>query len=166
MSGISVAGTNDVTAELVFGHQFGSADRDATPLPAAPAASIPADARKLNVEGEAAYKAGDYPDAIRLFQSAIDEADSYGQAYSNLGLVFQKSGRVAEALWANRKAIALATGSRAATTRASAHFNNGRIYEDAGQFGDALREYLAAQSEKANPTYDNAVARMQQRRAD
>jgi tetratricopeptide (TPR) repeat protein len=98
-----------------------------------------------------------------LFQSAIDEASSYGQAYSNLGLVFQKSGRVAEALWANRKAIALATGPQASTTRASTHFNNGRIYEEAGQFGDALREYLAAQGEKANPVYDNAVARMRER---
>jgi hypothetical protein len=163
MSGISVLGADDVTAEAVFGLGFGSADRLTTPLLPAPPAFIPAGAHKLNVEGEAAYKAGDYLNAIRLFQSAIDEANSYGQAYSNLGLVFQKSGRVAEALWANRKAIALASGPQASTTRASTHFNNGRIYEEAGQFGDALREYLAAQAEKANPVYDNAVTRMRER---
>jgi tetratricopeptide (TPR) repeat protein len=163
MSGISVLGADAVTAEAVFGPGFGSADRVASPVLPAPPVDIPASAHKLNVEGEAAYKAGDYLNAIRLFQAAIDEASSYGQAYSNLGLVFQKSGRVAEALWANRKAIALATGPQASTTRASTHFNNGRIYEEAGEFGDALREYLAAQGEKANPTYDNAVTRMRAR---
>ena len=182
MSGISVS-SNDVTAEVIFGYGFHNVDRapasatadtpdapataatpagQAAPGAPAPAASIPASARKFNVEGEAAYKAGDYPKAIGLFKLAIDEASSYGQAYSNLGLVFQKSGRVAEALWANRKAIALATGPQASTTRASTHFNNGRIYENAGQFSDALREYVAAQAEKANPVYDNAVSRMRE----
>lgn len=163
MSGISVLSSNGVTAGVVFGHELGGADRVAASIPQAPPAAIPASARKLNVAGEAAYKAGDYAEAIRLFQSAIDAAGSYGQAYSNLGLVFQKSGRVAEALWANRKAIALATGAQAATTRASTHFNNGRIYEDAGQLGDALREYRAAQGEKANSVYDNAITRLRGR---
>jgi hypothetical protein len=77
----------------------------------------------------------------------------------------QKSGRVAEALWANRKAIALADGPQAANTRANTHFNNGRIYENGQQWTDALREYQAAQTEKSNPTYDNAVQRMRDRGA-
>jgi len=77
----------------------------------------------------------------------------------------QKSGRVAEALWANRKAIALADGPQAANTRANTHFNNGRIYENAQQWTDALREYQAAQTEKSNPNYDNAVQRMRDRGA-
>ena len=123
---------------------------------------IPENAHKLNTEGEAAYKAGNYDTAIASFQAAIAIDDSYGQAYSNLGLVFQKSGRVAEALWANRKAIALANGPNAHTVRAGTHFNNGRIYEDKEQWGDALREYQAAQSEKSNTIYENAMARVQQ----
>jgi uncharacterized protein YfaP (DUF2135 family) len=125
-------------------------------------ALIAASARKLNSQGEAAYKAGNYDVAISLFQSAIAADDSYGQAYSNLGLVFQKSGRVAEALWANRKAMALASGPNANTVRASTHFNNGRIYEDKEQWSDALREYQAAQDAKTNTVYANAIARVQQ----
>ena len=55
------------------------------------------------------------------------------QAYSNLELTVPpfKMGRIRETPWANRKAIALASGPLAARTRAGTHFNNGRIYEDA-----------------------------------
>lgn len=120
-------------------------------------------ARTINTQGEAAYHAGNYDESIRLYQDAIELDDNFGQAYSNLGLAFQKSGRVAEAMWANRKAIALATGSTAATVRASSHFNNGKIYEAAGQWSDALREYRYAKSEKSNSVYDKAIQRMQQK---
>jgi tetratricopeptide (TPR) repeat protein len=109
--------------------------------------------------------AGHYIQAIELFQAAIAGADGYGQAYSNLGLTFNKSGRVAEALWANRKAIALASGPHAAQVRASTHFNNGHIYEDKQQWADALREYRAAETEKSSAIYQNAIARMQQQGA-
>lgn len=119
-------------------------------------------AKRLNSQGEAAYHAGNLDEAIRLYQEAIELNGNYGQAYSNLGLAFQKANRTAEAMWANRKAIALASGSTAATVRASSHYNNGKIYEAASQWDDALREYRAAQAEKSNPTYDKAIARMQQ----
>ena len=171
MSGAYAQGTTDVTTQLLFGTSLG--ERGAVATNAAPgsaaasvalgdAAPVPESAHKLNVQGETAYRAGDYVNAIRLFQEAIAQDDSYGQAYSNLGLVFQKSGRVAEALYANRKAIALARGPHAATTRASTHFNNGRLYEDAGQWNDAMREYRVAEIEKSNSVYENAIARMQQ----
>ena len=64
-------------------------------------------------------------------------------------------------MWANRKAIALANGPTAATVRASSHFNNGKIYEAASQWADALREYQYAKNEKANPIYDKSIQRMQ-----
>ena len=173
MSGASAFSSTDVTTELVFGAQYTNGGRVASSARPAAAASaevavpfvpapIPEGAHKLNVQGEAAYRGGDYPKAAQLFQAAVAIDDNYGQAYSNLGLVFQKSGRVAEALWANRKAIALASGPNAATTRASTHFNNGRIYEDKEQWSDALREYRAAQSEKSNSVYQNAIARAEQ----
>jgi tetratricopeptide (TPR) repeat protein len=120
-------------------------------------------ARNLNKQGENAYHAGNLDESIRLYQSAIELDGNYGQAYSNLGLSFQKAGRVAEAMWANRKAIALANGPTAATVRASSHFNNGKIYEAAGQWSDAQREYQYAKNEKANPVYDKAILRMQQK---
>jgi tetratricopeptide (TPR) repeat protein len=173
MSGASAFSSTDVTTELVFGAQYTNGGRVASSARPAAAASaevavpfvpapIPEGAHKLNVQGEAAYRGGDYPKAAQLFQAAVAIDDNYGQAYSNLGLVFQKSGRVAEALWANRKAIALASGPNAATTRASTHFNNGRIYEDKEQWSDALREYRAAQAEKSNSVYQNAIARAEQ----
>jgi tetratricopeptide (TPR) repeat protein len=117
-------------------------------------------AKKLNSQGEAAYQKKNYDEAIRLFQAAIELDVNYGQAYSNLGISFQKAGRVSEALWANRKAIGLAAGGNAATVRASSHYNNGRIYEAAGQWSDALREYQAAKQEKVNAVYDAAIQRM------
>lgn len=123
-------------------------------------ASSQSSAKDLNKQGEDAYHAGNLDEAIRLFQAAIEQDGNFGQAYSNLGLSFQKAGRTAEAMWANRKAIALANGPTAATVRASSHFNNGRIYEAASQWGDALREYRYAKGEKANPTYDKAIQRM------
>ena len=164
MGGIKVSRIDELTTDVVFGATGGGANQGAPPSTASALLNLTpagvAASRKLNVQGEAAYQGGDLAGAIHLFQSAIAIDDSYGQAYSNLGLVFQKSGRVAEALWANRKAISLAIGPGGATTRAGTHFNNGRIYEDAGQWVDAAREYAMAQREKDNPVYENSLQRM------
>ncbi|KPA97162.1 tetratricopeptide repeat protein [Pseudomonas asplenii] len=122
-----------------------------------------ADARALNVKGEAAYKAGDLEQSIALFRQAIDLNNSFGQAYSNLGLAYQKAGNTAEAIWANRKAVALASGNSANTVRASSYYNIARIYENAGQFSDALRHYELAKEQKANPVYDTAIERVKNR---
>jgi tetratricopeptide (TPR) repeat protein len=164
MGGINVSQIDQLTTDVVFGAAVGGANQAAPPvIPSALLNVTPTDvvaARKLNVQGEAAYRGGDLASAIRLFQSAVAIDDTYGHAYSNLGLVFQKSGRVAEALWANRKAIALATGPAGSTTRANTHFNNGRIYEDAGQWVDAAREYTLAENERDNPIYGKSIQRM------
>jgi len=163
MSQIKANGPPDLTTENLFGvREFhDAADHAAARAPA----PVSVDSRTFNTDGEAAYQRGDYAGAIALFQEAIEQSAGYGQAYSNLGLAFQKSGRVAEALWANRKAIALAAGPAAARTRANTHFNNGRIYENAGQWDDALREYIAAAGEKPGTTYDNAIQRMRDKGA-
>jgi uncharacterized protein YfaP (DUF2135 family) len=121
------------------------------------------DAKALNREGEAAYHAGQLDKAIDLYRQAIELNANYGQAYSNLGLAYQKAGRTAEAIWANRKAIALASGGSAATVRASSYYNTARIYEAAEQFDDALRHYHLAKEQKANPVYDKAILRVQDR---
>ncbi|NWB99418.1 tetratricopeptide repeat protein [Pseudomonas gingeri] len=121
------------------------------------------DAKALNVKGEAAYKAGNLEQAIAFFRQAIDLNNSFGQAYSNLGLAYQKAGNTAEAIWANRKAVALASGSSANTVRASSYYNIARIYEGAGQFSDAQRHYELAKEQKANPVYDTAIDRVKNR---
>ena len=45
--------------------------------------------------------------------------------------------------------------------RANTHYNNGKIYEDAQQWDDALREYRYAKGDKANSAYDEAIQRME-----
>ncbi len=145
--------------------EFSGVIEKTTPQAATYSAASQTEAKTYNRLGEDAYHAGKYDEAIRLYQAAIESDGNYGQAYSNLGLVFQKAGRVSEALWANRKAIALARGAGAAVVRASSHYNNGKIYEAASQWQNALREFRAAKSENANPVYDKSILRMQQKGA-
>jgi len=120
----------------------------------------PERAQALNRQGEQAFHAGDLDGSIDLYKQAIELDPNYGQAYSNLGLSYQKANRRAEAIWASRKAIALAAGANAATVRASSYYNIGRMYEASNQLDDALRSYQQAKSEKPNPVYDNAIKRV------
>ena len=119
--------------------------------PASPAMQNSGDtqlARKYNREGEAVYKTGQLEQAIQLFQQATELDGNYGQAFSNLGLAYQKNGNIAEAIWANRKAISLASGVNAATTRANSYYNIAKIYETSGQNAEALQHYQLAYTEK------------------
>ncbi|HAX6094950.1 TPA: tetratricopeptide repeat protein [Escherichia coli] len=131
--------------------------------PASPAMQNSGDtqlARKYNREGEAVYKTGQLEQAIQLFQQATELDDNYGQAFSNLGLAYQKNGNIAEAIWANRKAISLASGVNAATTRANSYYNIAKIYETSGQNAEALQHYQLAYTEKNKPSYEEAIARV------
>src|SRR5476649_1873041 len=116
--------------------------------------------KNLNLQGEKAYQDKQLDLAISLFNQVINIDAENGKAYGNLGLVYQKAGRTAEAIWANRKAISLASGANAASVRAGANYNIARIYEVAGQNADALRYYQLAKAEKANPVYDTAIERV------
>ncbi|HDY1555971.1 TPA: tetratricopeptide repeat protein [Escherichia coli] len=131
--------------------------------PASPAMQKSGDtqlARKYNREGEAVYKTGQLEQAIQLFQQATELDGNYGQAFSNLGLAYQKNGNIAEAIWANRKAISLASGVNAATTRANSYYNIAKIYETSGQNAEALQHYQLAYTEKNKPSYEEAIARV------
>ncbi|MDK9584628.1 tetratricopeptide repeat protein [Lelliottia wanjuensis] len=114
----------------------------------------------LNLKGEESYRRKQYEEAISFFTESVNNYSENGKAYGNLGLVYQKVGRTAEAIWANRKAITLASGKNAATIRAGANYNIGKIYEGEGQYNDALNYYNAAKKEKQNPVYDNAILRV------
>jgi hypothetical protein len=99
MSGAYALSSDEVTTELIFDNP--SDDRGRTALVAAtagasnaatrvnspvsagpavplPAVPIPDDARKLNVQGETAYREGDLPRATQRFQAAIAIDDDYG----------------------------------------------------------------------------------------
>lgn len=114
----------------------------------------------LNLKGEESYRRKQYEEAISFFTESVNNYSENGKAYGNLGLVYQKVGRTAEAIWANRKAIALASGKNASTIRAGANYNIGKIYEGEGQYNEALNYYNAAKNEKQNPVYDNAILRV------
>jgi len=117
-------------------------------------------AESLNASGETAYHSRNYESAVSYYTAAIQEDPGYGQAYGNLGLAYKKMGRNAEAIWANRKAIALASGATANTVKAGSYYNIGRIYEERGKYAEALRQYQQAKSLKENPVYDTAIGRM------
>jgi Flp pilus assembly protein TadD len=71
--------------------------------------SSSARAKELNRQGEAAHHAGNIEHAIELYRQAVNLDQNYGQAYSNLGSAYQKNGNTAESIWANRRAITLAS---------------------------------------------------------
>ncbi len=123
----------------------------------------PEAARELNKKGEKAYRAHNYDEAIRLYREAVELDGTYAQAFGNLGLAYQKAGHIEDAIWANNKAIGLASGESASAIRASASYNNGRIYEEAGQWSKALREYRVADMVNKSPVYANAIKRMEQK---
>lgn len=117
-------------------------------------------ADSLNKEGEKEYHKKNYESSVRLYLEAINNNPEHSQAYSNLGLVYQKMGKEAEALWANRKAIALADGPTKNTVQASSYYNIARIYEDEAKWQEALENYQTAKSLKANSAYDKGIDRM------
>lgn len=118
------------------------------------------DAAQANERGETAYRAGDLSGAIAAYQQAIELDPGHALAYSNLGLAYVKQGRAAEAIWASRKAIALAKGANAASIRANAYYNIGKLYERDGQYERAMSNYLSAKREKPDKTYDEALERV------
>ena len=118
-------------------------------------------AKALNLQGEQHYHQGNLEEAMYLFQEAVNLSSNYGQAYSNLGLTYQKLGREAEALWANRKAIELASGSTKNTVQASSFYNIAKIYENRSQWQDALKNYQRALAKKEHSAYRQGIERMQ-----
>lgn len=117
-------------------------------------------AKSINKAGEDAYHAGNLELSVQKYQQAIELDPYYGQAYSNLGLSFKKLDKVAEAIWANRKAIDLANGQYKNVTQASSYYNIAKIYEQKGQWEDALQNYKKAKQLKQHSAYDKGIQRM------
>ena len=116
-------------------------------------------AESLNEMGEKAYHRKKYERAMYKYQEAININSKYGQAYSNLGLVFQRLRRNAEAIWANKKAIGLASGVRKKEIRASSYYNMAKIYESQKKYHKALDSYKKALENKEHPAYHKGIKR-------
>lgn len=114
----------------------------------------------INRKGEEEYHAGNLENAVLLYQNAIELNHRNGQAYSNLGLAFQKLNKEAEALWANRKAIDLASGRKSHIVIASSYYNIARIYEKKEQWQDALQNFEFALQNRAHEAYTKGITRM------
>lgn len=114
-------------------------------------------AKSLNLNADKAYKNNQFEQAAMLYQQSIDYNPNVGQTYSNLAVAYQKLNRSSEALWANQKAIALATNDN---TKAYSHYNIGRIYENDQDFGQAKHHYQLAKQYKPSPAYDEAIQRV------
>jgi uncharacterized protein YfaP (DUF2135 family) len=130
---------------------------DKVPISSADAIS---QAKAANRSGETAYHANNYEQAIELYNQAIELDPNYGQAWSNLGLVYQKSNKFAEAIWASRKAIELATGSTSNVVRASSYYNIAKMYEDKSEFANAKANYDLANQNNPKEVYTKAIARV------
>ncbi len=120
-------------------------------------------ANALNKQGEREYHAGHYSSAESLYLEAINNNPEHAQAYSNLGLLYQKMGKKAEGLFANRKAIALASGKNKKVVKASSYYNIARIYEDEGSWSEALNNYQTAEQLRTHKAYRRGITRMNQK---
>lgn len=114
-------------------------------------------AKSLNLKADKAYKASLFEQAAMLYQQSIDYNPNVGQTYSNLAVTYQKLNRSSEALWANQKAIALASNNN---TKAYSHYNIGKIYENNQDYAQAKQHYQLANEYKPSPTYDEAIQRV------
>ena len=114
-------------------------------------------AKALNLKADKAYKANLFEQAAMLYQQSIDYNPNVGQTYSNLAVAYQKLNRSSEALWANQKAIALATNNN---TKAYSHYNIGKIYENNQDYAQAKQHYQLANQYKPSPSYDEAIQRV------
>ncbi len=119
------------------------------------------EAKRLNALGEKVYHKKQLEKAMYLFQDAINLYPEFGQAYSNLGLTYQKLGRYAEALYANRKAIERAHGKHANIVKASSYYNIAKIYEKQGKWEEALEYYKKALNNREHPAYHKGIQRME-----
>lgn len=114
----------------------------------------------LNKKGEKLYHAKKYDESIYYYKQAIDKSPTFAQAYSNLGLAYQRNGAYPNAIWANRKAIALARGKTKKVVSASSYYNIARIFEAQNKYEEALQNFHWAKSFKKHRAYDGGIKRM------
>jgi tetratricopeptide (TPR) repeat protein len=69
-------------------------------------------------------------------------------------------GKKAEAIFANRKSITLAAGDNKNRVQASSYFNIAKIYEEEGQYADALANYTKANEAREMDVYRAAIERV------
>ncbi|MEG2446171.1 MAG: hypothetical protein RSB22_09015, partial [Acinetobacter sp.] len=153
---------NRISGTTIGASQVGSTvssyQSQATQLHYVPvSANAQARAKALNLKADKAYKNNQFEQAALIYQQSIDYNPNVGQTYSNLAVAYQKLNRSSEALWANQKAIALASNDN---TKAYSHYNIGKIYENNQDYAQAKQHYQLANQYKPSATYDEAIQRV------
>jgi len=89
-------------------------------------AAPPADA--LRTQAQAAYDAGRFPEACRLFDRAVKAAPADGSLWADLAVCLRRLGRAAEAVTANHHAVSAGTDE----IRSHAYFNLWKLGAEVG----------------------------------
>ncbi|MGK0289674.1 MAG: hypothetical protein ACI86H_001120 [bacterium] len=121
------------------------------------------EAKRVNTLGEKTYHKRQLAQAIAYYKKAIVIKPNYSQAYSNLGLAYQKLGKTAEAIGANRRAISLAIGSRKNRVKASSFYNIAKIFEKRKQWKDAKQNFEWALQQRRHKAYKKRIKRVTQK---
>ncbi|GHV08608.1 hypothetical protein AGMMS50229_17290 [Campylobacterota bacterium] len=113
--------------------------------------------------GEASYREGRTLEAIAHYRKAKIVNQSFTKAYSNLGQAYHTLNLLPESVWSYRKALALASGNDAHIVRANSFYEIARIYEQSGNFVEAMRNYEFAKEQNSRKAYDDAIKRLREK---
>jgi tetratricopeptide (TPR) repeat protein len=82
----------------------------------------------------------DFPKAIDFFKKAIKVDPEFSEAYNNLGVAYEKSGRFEDAIGSYKKALS----NLLYRTPEKAYYNLGRLYYKLSRYDDAIDAYKEA----------------------
>ncbi|MBM3124852.1 MAG: tetratricopeptide repeat protein [Chloroflexi bacterium] len=94
-----------------------------------------------NEKGNIHFKEGDYEEAIRAYNKAIELDRSFGWPYSNLALTYLTLGKYAEAILLYQRSLSLL---QTVPERAAAWNSLGNIYRHLNDYENALHAYQQA----------------------
>ncbi len=117
--------------------------------------------RVHSLNGQAAFRAGRYAEAVEAFRRAVEADPSSVTARINLGSALGEMGDVDEAIEQYEKALEIAAGN------ATALFNLGMLLADRGELAEALQHLrLAAQFEPEDAVIRLELAETHRRNGD
>lgn len=109
-------------------------------------------AQELFVQGNRALDAGDYENAINIYQDAAERHPERWDIPMNLAIAYSRTAKFKEALGAIE--VAFQNGGK---EHHQVYFNLGNIYQERGMYGQAVDAYRAALALQPKPEIDTLV---------